>query len=53
MEVIKPVTGIIDWNPIGVRIIRWPNKKWRDEGINGLKMLKPKNWCQFVKYRKA
>jgi hypothetical protein len=53
MEVMKPVKGIIDWNPIGLRSMGWPNKKLRNEGINGLKMLNPRNWCQVVKDRKA
>ena len=53
MEDIKLVKRIMDWNNMGLKTKGCLNKRWRDEVINDLKMLKLRNWSQVVKDRKV
>jgi hypothetical protein len=43
MEDIKLVKKITEWDPIGIRTKEQPQNRWRDEVINDLMELKPRN----------
>jgi hypothetical protein len=54
MDHARPTRKLLDWKPMGTRPIGRPKQRWREDVImEGLKMLKVKNWKETAKDRRT
>jgi len=47
----RPTRKLLDWKPMGTRLVGRPNERWQEDIMEDLKKLKIKNWNETSKDR--
>jgi hypothetical protein len=53
MDKARPTRELLDWKPMGTRLVGKPRKRWQEDVIEDLKKLKVKNWKEAAKDRRT
>jgi hypothetical protein len=44
MDQARPTRKLLDWKPMGTRLVGRPRQRWQEDVMEDLKKLKIKNW---------
>jgi hypothetical protein len=53
MDQTRPAKRLIDWKPMGSRLVGRPRQRWQEDVMENLKSWKIKNWKETAKDRRT
>jgi len=53
MDQARPSKKLLDWKPMGIRLVGRPRLRWQKNVMEDLKELKVKNWKEIAKDRRT
>jgi len=53
MDQGRPTRKLLDWKPMGIRLVGRPRQRWQEDVREDLKKLKVKNWKEIAQDRRT
>ena len=53
MDQARSTRKLLDWKPMGTRLVGGPRQRWQEDVMEDLKKLKVKNWKEADKDRRT
>ena len=53
MDQARTTKKLLDWKPVGSRLVGRPRQRWQDDVMEDLEKLKIKNWKETAKDRRT
>jgi hypothetical protein len=53
MDQVRPGRKLLDWKPMGTRLVGRPRQRWQEDVPEDLQKLKVKNWKDIAKDRRT
>jgi len=53
MDQARPTRKLLDWRPMGTRLVGRPRQRWQEDVMEDLKNLKVKKWKGTAKDRRT